>query len=343
MAKISVIIPCYNVEKYIDRCIESVVRQTIGVAELEIICVDDCSTDGTLAKLMDWEKRFPDNFIIVESPQNGRQGQARNIGLSYASTDWIVFLDADDWIALNYLEVLYGYAATGEYEVVCCGHVRDRGENVAYTTLDMGEYAGKVIVIDTEDKRKELILNPVFGYSAWKKIIYKPLLLENAIRFPCNLTYEDGFWGSLLHFYVKAGVVIEAPLYHYYVNDESTVLKTNQMYQLDCITVQDMLWDEWKKRGLLNEYPDELQLEFIYSGYLTGLKMLILRFEEPNYNGYLLLRYLSLKKLAGFEDNPYIKKGILREEHKLALVSLKTQLNKKQFIEFAQQLRKIGI
>lgn len=344
MKKISVIIPCYNVERYIDRCLETVVRQTIGIENIEIICVDDCSTDGTYQKLLDWEEKYPENFIIVASEQNGRQGQARNIGLTYASTDWIAFLDSDDWIDLDYLEAMYAFAKTGKYEVVCCSHVRDQSEQADLTPKKVGRYSYKEIFVDTEEKRKQLILYPIFGYSAWAKLIYKPLLQKHNLNFPSNLTYEDTLWGSLLHLYTRKCVIIDATLYHYYVNGNSTVLKTNNMHHLDCITVQTMLWDEWKERGFLDKYKEELQIEYIYSGFLAGIKMLILRFEEPNYNGYLLLRYLSLHKIADYEENMYIKKGILvKEEYQLALVSLKNQLNKKQFLEFAEQLKKIGI
>lgn len=86
MNKISIIIPCYNVEKYIDRCLESIEKQTIGIETLEIICLDDKSVDGTLDKLHEWEKRYPDNIVVVELPDNGRQGCARNIGLSYMAS-----------------------------------------------------------------------------------------------------------------------------------------------------------------------------------------------------------------------------------------------------------------
>ncbi len=83
--KISVIIPCYNVEKYIDRCLTSVVNQTIGLKMLEIICVNDGSTDGAWEKLCQWEKQCPENMLAVDCKENGAQGRARNIALSYAS------------------------------------------------------------------------------------------------------------------------------------------------------------------------------------------------------------------------------------------------------------------
>jgi glycosyltransferase involved in cell wall biosynthesis len=98
MFKISVIIPCYNVEAYIDRCLESVMSQTIGLEHLEVIAVNDASTDRTLEKLYQWERRFPENIMVITYEKNIRQGGARNIGLQYASGEYIGFVDADDWI-----------------------------------------------------------------------------------------------------------------------------------------------------------------------------------------------------------------------------------------------------
>ena len=107
MAEISVIIPCYNVESYIDRCLTSITSQTIDLSLLEIICIDDASTDNTWSKLQAWETTYPENIMIIHCDENGRQGTARNIGLQYASAPWIAYIDSDDWIELDYFEKLY--------------------------------------------------------------------------------------------------------------------------------------------------------------------------------------------------------------------------------------------
>lgn len=344
MAKISVILPCYNVEKLIDRCLTTIVNQTVGLDALEIICVDDCSTDDTLTVLKKWEQNYPDNFIIVECEQNGRQGQARNIGLSYASSEWIGFIDSDDWLELDYFEAMYNIAKDSEYEVICCGLERDHSEELVYFETSKKYGSNNIDVhINTKQDRINLILNPVVGFNAWGKIIRKKLLIDNEIFFMPNLTYEDAPWGSILSLYLKHAYVLDAKLYHYYVNMKSTVLTSNSFHHFDSITTQERLWDEYKKRGFLDDFRDALEIECIYSSYLLGIKMLILRFEEPNYNGYLLLRYLVLKRIPDYEKNPYIKNGILSEKLNLVMLSLKHELNKKQFLEFADNLKKIGI
>lgn len=96
--KISVIIPYHNVEQYIDRTLSSLSSQTIGVENLEIICVDDASTDNIWEHLLAWEQKYPENILLVQCEENGRQGRARNIGLSHATDEWIAFIDSDDWM-----------------------------------------------------------------------------------------------------------------------------------------------------------------------------------------------------------------------------------------------------
>ena len=106
MEKVSVIIPCYNVEKYVEECLDSVINQTIGIDNMEIIIVDDCSEDGTMEILQRYEQQYPDQILLVKSEKNARQGAARNIGLQYVSGDYISFVDADDYISRDMYEIL---------------------------------------------------------------------------------------------------------------------------------------------------------------------------------------------------------------------------------------------
>lgn len=345
MAKISVILPCYNVENLIDRCLESIVRQTIGVEHLEIICVDDCSTDHTWEKLLMWEAKYPEQIMLIKSDENGRQGRARNIGIQYATTPWLGFIDSDDWVEPDYFEILYAYAQTGRYEMVVCGHERDfSNELTCFEKVKRRtEKEDITILVDSEEKRKELIKMPPLGYSAWAKLIRKSFLVENDLYFPEHITYEDVLWGCLIHLYVRCSYIVKEKLYHYYVNKESTVLTANSNHHLDCILVQDMLWDELSKRGFLKKYPEELEVEHIFSGYLAGLKACIFRYEKPDYNFYLLLRYLSIKKVPNYEQNSYIQGERFPELYKIMLQSLKTPLSKSQFMEFASYVKKIGL
>lgn len=342
MSKISVIIPCYNVELWIDRCVQSIVNQTFGIEDLQVILVDDCSTDGTLQKLSAWQEKYPDQMVVVASPQNGRQGKARNIGLAYAEADWIAFLDSDDWIEPTYFEKLYSIGMTDDYDIVDCRSKRDFSKELSvFDDVKTGK-ENHIYSIQTVEERKPCIVTPPWSLCAYGKIIKKDFLVGNAIYFPEHLAYEDGYWGSILTMCVQKVYVLEEYLYHYFVNDESTVLKGGE-HHWDFVTVQTILWDEWGARGYLETYQDELEMEHIFSAYLQGLKTAIWRYEVPNYNYYRLLRELILQRIPDYTTNPYIQRGILKEVYKLMMVALVNELSKTEFLQFAESLKKIGI
>ena len=102
--KISIIIPCYNVESYLDRCFQSLKQQTLGFEYMELIFVNDASTDGTLEKLTALEAQYPDNIIVINFTENRRQGTARNVALEYASAPYIGYVDSDDWVDITMFE-----------------------------------------------------------------------------------------------------------------------------------------------------------------------------------------------------------------------------------------------
>ena len=93
MKKVSVVIPCYNAENYIDRCISSLVCQTIGLEAMELIFVNDASGDRTIEHLRAWEEKYPDSIVVIDCEENHRTGGARNIGMRRASAKYIGFMN----------------------------------------------------------------------------------------------------------------------------------------------------------------------------------------------------------------------------------------------------------
>ena len=106
MKTVSVVVPCYNAAQYLDKCIRYLLNQTIGRENIEIILVNDASTDDgrTWCKIMEYERMFPDVILAVSLEENMRQGGARNTGISYASGEYLIFCDADDWLLEETLE-----------------------------------------------------------------------------------------------------------------------------------------------------------------------------------------------------------------------------------------------
>ena len=104
---LSIIIPCYNAVNYIDRCMECLRNQTIGFENLQVILVNDGSTDFTLGKMLFYENMFPEQMVVINCEENRGQGAAKNTGLNYAQADFVAFLDVDDVIAESFYEKLY--------------------------------------------------------------------------------------------------------------------------------------------------------------------------------------------------------------------------------------------
>lgn len=123
--KISLVIPTYNMVGKVNYCLNSLVNQTIlqnKLAELEVIAVDDCSTDSTWEILADYEKRYPHIIKAVHSPENHRQGGARNLGFSLSTGEYIGMIDADDWVAPDFCEKLLRKSLETGADLVACGY-----------------------------------------------------------------------------------------------------------------------------------------------------------------------------------------------------------------------------
>lgn len=333
--KISVIIPCYNAEKYIDRTLASLAVQTVGMEKLEIICVDDASTDHTWELLSVWEQKYPESFLLVQCEDNGRQGRARNIGLTHATADWIAFIDADDWVEPDYFERLIPYALNTQSDVVCCRYVRDSGTSLSPMSDRLTGKESRLLVIDTPEKRKIFINTYSMETSCWGKLIRKSLLTDHDITFPEGVAYEDNLWSSLLHIYAERVYMLEETLYHYYVNDTSTTLKKDALSHADLLTVYIRMWKTWEHRGLLTEYRSELEFHFLCSGFLCFMKILFLRYSTPPYSLYLLAREVTNGFIADYRTNPYIQSN-LNEFYQLILKSLTYPLTEEQFRALAQ-------
>lgn len=343
MANISIIIPCYNVENYIDRCLTSIIQQTMGIDELEIICVDDASTDHTWEHLQRWHDLYPEHIIALGCKVNGRQGTARNIGLGYASADWICFIDSDDWVELDYLEKLYSAALYADCEVVTCQNRRDASNELTFFAERTTGKESRMLFIDTPEKRKTFLHLALMGYSAWGKLIRKSLLIENDIWFPEMLAYEDGFWGVLMHLYAQKVYIIEERLYHYYVNHSSTVLQKDTYYHIDMLTVQLQLWTELEARNMFELYHDELEYEFLFSCYLSFLKVIALRFETPPYSLYQILKTCVSARVPDYKKNKYVSAPDFSPVLATLLESLTLPLDKDAFQQFAQQIKMLKL
>lgn len=276
MKLISIIVPCYNVAPYIDRCLTSLVGQTIGVENLEIILVNDASTDDTYEKLCQWEKSYEESVMVINCQENGKQGAARNIGMIYASGEYLGFVDADDWIEPDMYEKLYHAIKEYDADLSVCKYKRDRGEK----EISMGRYGeDEYYRIDSVTDRRQLMYRGM-GSGIVCKLYRKSLLLDNELYFPENIHYEDNYWSRVLVQYVRSIVYVKEYLYHYFVNMNSTTTSTDQCYHyLDRMNIEEMLLKKYIDEGWINEYFDDVEEHFIRLYYINTLHILFTRFQ----------------------------------------------------------------
>lgn len=176
---ISVIVPVYNVENYLSRCLDSLVSQTIK--EIEVIIINDGSTDKSIDIINDYVNKYHNFFSF--SQQNSGLSSARNKGLEYATGEFVAFLDSDDWVAKDAYEILYNKAVFHNADIVSCGsvHVFDSYEK-SYPLCDSD-------IVCNLSKEPEFISS--VKVAAWDKLFKRDIIFNSDIRFPIGLYYED--------------------------------------------------------------------------------------------------------------------------------------------------------
>lgn len=204
---ISIIVPIYNVQQYLSKCIESIFAQSFR--DIEIILVDDGSTDECPQMCDEFAKQ--DCRIRVIHKKNGGLSDARNAGMKVAQGEWIYFLDSDDWMHPEALQTLYDFAKENNCDVVQGGLYYAYEDHLLYRQPSRKEL--KQCVLDNEDAMHQLVVNDRVKNFAWGKL-YKTELIRG-VEFPVGKYFEDSFWQHLIMHRVKKYGIVDDPLYYY--------------------------------------------------------------------------------------------------------------------------------
>lgn len=223
MPKVSIVVPVYKVEKYIDRCVTSLVNQTIK--DIEIILVDDGSPDACPALCDKWANR--DQRIKIVHKENGGLSSARNAGLRIAKGDYIGFVDSDDDVELDMYEKMYNQAKKYNVDFVMCDYQRVVNYKERYIkTLDIDEgYYSKEKIV--HDIYHQLIMKSSIEYgpllSVWHCLYRADFLSTHHIEFDEEVRWsEDNIFSSFVGYFSQSFYYMKnEALYHYYQNDGS--------------------------------------------------------------------------------------------------------------------------
>ena len=244
MPKVSIIVPVYNVEKYLVRCLDSLVNQTLD--DIEIIVVNDGSTDNSGELLKIYEDKYPDKIKVFKK-ENGGLSDARNYGIPHATGEYIAFLDSDDYVELDTYEKMYKMAVEENSDMVECDFI--------------WEYPGKS-KIDTGiiyNGKKEMIVNA--RVVAWNKLIKRSIIKQAKVEYPKGLRYEDvEFFYKMVPYYNKVSF-LKYPCIHYIQRDNSISNNQNEKTG-EIFTVLDDVIKYYKEKELYEEYKSELEYTY---------------------------------------------------------------------------------
>ena len=225
--RLSFIVPFYNVEPYIEECIRSLYAQDIPWDEYEVICVDDCSPDGSRAIVERLQKEYP-TLQLLTTPENLRQGGARNVVLDVAKGKYIWFIDSDDYIQTNCLAALLKQAEEEDLDILDFDFSADAAQHYRKNevSFDMGPCTGTDYVFDQR----------YGGRWSWRcSCVWGGLMTRTLIgdlRFREKVQFEDNDFALLLYARAKRVHHIPAKPYYYRVVDNSTVHKAVTLQQV---------------------------------------------------------------------------------------------------------------
>ncbi len=210
---ISIIVPVYQVEKYLEKCINSIINQTYK--NLEIILVDDGSTDNCPSICNHFQTE--DTRIKVIHQENGGLSHARNVGLEISTGDFFGFVDSDDWIEPNMYEVLMSALQETDADIVVCNHLEETDDSIPIPITSNS--LEKKLYLPKETLKKIISGENLTLYYVWNKL-YKKSILSN-IRFPTNKIHEDILWSPQIIGNSRLILSINRPLYHYIIRPGS--------------------------------------------------------------------------------------------------------------------------
>lgn len=249
MIKVSIIVPFYNVEQYIEKCLNSLVNQTLK--EIEIILINDGSQDNSAEIAKKFEKKYPNKVTYYEK-NNGGLGDARNFGIKYASGEYVAFLDSDDYVEPTMYEEMYKKAKIENADMVECDFW---WEYTNKNKKDIGD--------DYENQKEMLYKSRVV---AWNKLIKTEIYQTHPkARFSDGLRYEDveGFYKILPYINKTASV---RKCFIHYVQRQGSISNTQNKRNEEIFTVLQNVVDYYKEINLYDQFKEEL--EYVYTRYL---------------------------------------------------------------------------
>lgn len=245
---ISIIVPIYNAEKYLNKCIDSLISQT--KKELEIILINDGSTDNS-EKII---REYDDKRIVYYKNKNQGIGITRNFGIEKAHGKYLLFIDSDDYIDINTCEVLYKKAEQGKLDLVVCNYYKDF-ENGKIEKISLEQFD------DTDVRHNPRLIN-IINPSPWNKLFKKEMVDKYNIRFIENKKYEDApFFTCALKYAKKVGKVEDYLNYYVIHKNSETAVRDRRCF--DVFDILDIIRNQYKDEKYIKEELNMFTVDLI--------------------------------------------------------------------------------
>ena len=293
MIKVSVIVPVYNVEKYLEKCLDTLVNQTLK--EIEIIVVNDGSPDNSQKIIDKYAKKYKNIKAYIK--ENGGLSDARNYGITKATGEYIAFVDSDDFVSKDMYQKMYNKAKSGNFDMVVCDL------NYIYDDRIVKAYSN--IKTDTTDIKKTMIdIYP----AAWNKI-FKRKLFNNGVKFKKNVWFEDvEFIYRLLPYVKTIGVIHEH--FNQYVQREGSITNTQSNKIYHYIENWNGIIEYYIKNNLYQEYKKELEYCYVRYIYATFIKQAT-KFDNQEYKKAVNIAIENVKQyFPHYRKNRYFYTNI---------------------------------
>ena len=275
MKKVSIIVPVYNMEKYLNQCMDSLVNQTLK--DIEIIAINDGSKDKSLNILKEYEKRFPNKLKVINQENKGIS-VARNNGMNIAKGKYIGFVDSDDYVKLDMFEKLYNKIEKTKADIVVCDIEEYRNKKNEFKYINVVENIKGSTLYETPS-----IINTI-DYGPCNKIFKKEMF--DSIKFPIGLKYED--LSTILKVFLNASKVstLNEALYIYRINETGETQTVNSKV-IDILPILQDIIDYSKDIKVFNKIKIELKkmcvnklFYYLIYSYKLNNKNFVLKFRK---------------------------------------------------------------
>lgn len=255
MCKISIIVPVYNTEKYLEKCLNSLISQTLE--DIEILCINDGSTDNSIKILEQYANR--DLRVKIINKKNAGLSAARNTGISQAKGEYLGFVDSDDYVDLNFYEKLYNTAKEYNASIAVAGIIRFNDFHKKYH-LKLNE------TILSNDLKTKLKLCDVPDKSyVWNKIYKTDEFKKSNLNFSEGVYYEDVIFTPKALYYLKDMVTVPDTYYYYYRRSKSIVTLKSEKANKDLSRAKEYAANFFKEHNI-----DISDIETITKRYKLG-------------------------------------------------------------------------